>query len=142
MSAEVVQVGEETIVTETVEEVVEQIPPESTVPDEVHLTLDPEMPEEHGDIVAKPIEEVTEPAAEPTPETTVASAAEPVTETVTESVAEPIAAPAESQTVVPEATAEATPAEGQVTMTTAKVEAEEKKDAPIEQTQGNLQQQD
>ena len=141
MSAEVVQVGEETIVTETVEEVVEQIPPESTVPDEVHLTLDPEMPEEHGDIVAKPIEEVTEPAAEPTaettPETTDAPAAEPVTDTVTESAAEPVAAPTESQTGVPEATAEATPAEGQVTMTTAKVEAEEKKDAPIEQTQGN-----
>ena len=137
MSAEVVQVGEETIVTETVEEVVEQIPPESTVPDEVHLTLDPEMPEEHGDIVAKPLEEVTEPAAE----TTDASAAEPVTETVTERAVEPVAAPAESQTV-PEATPEATPAEGQVTMTTAKVEAEEKKDIPIEQTQGNLQQQD
>ena len=46
VSAKVVQVGEETIITETVEEVVEEIQlPEDAVPAEVHLTIAPEKTE-------------------------------------------------------------------------------------------------
>ena len=73
VTAKVVQLEEETIITETEEEIVEEIPPEDTVPDEVTLTLEPELPEEYDQIVAKPVEEtpaapVTEPQSSPAEE--------------------------------------------------------------------------
>ena len=58
VSAEVVQVGEETIETTTTEEIVEEVAPENAVPEEVTLKLDnvvsdvPDAP-----VSAKPVEE-------------------------------------------------------------------------------------